>query len=71
MDEAGDRQRLQPGEQPREEMEIRLVDELAVGLERVGPIGDAVEDRTRTQLIEQGVEVRVDQQVHSPDVAGR
>ena len=44
VDVSGDRPRLQPRQQPGQEVEVGPVDQFAVGLEGIGPVGDAVED---------------------------
>ena len=71
MDVAGDRASLQTGQQAGDELEVRAVDELAVGLERVGAVGDAIENGAGPDRIKQQVQVGIDQEVHGPDVVRR
>ena len=68
MNVAGDRPRLQQPPAHQVRIEIGPVDELAVGLERIGAVSDAVEDGAGCGSLEERVEVGVDEEVDHADV---
>ena len=51
--------------------EVRLVDAVSVGLEGVRAVRQTVEHGARPHVVEEGVEVRLDQQVGHADAPGR
>ena len=57
-----------PASKTGREVEIRLIDQVAVGLEGISAVGHTVEDRARVNLVQQPVEVGVDEQVYLFDV---
>ena len=63
MHVAGNGQLTEAIHEPGRQSEVGFVDELGVGLERIGAIRDAVEDGPRFDRLDQGVEAGIDQQI--------
>jgi hypothetical protein len=64
----GDHSRLESLKQTGDEIEVCLVDASRIDLKRVGAVRDAVEDDTRPHVVEQGVEIRIDEEIERSDV---
>ena len=71
MDITGKLARVEPPQQPGDQVEVSAVDQLPVCLERVSAVSDAVEDGPRLHALEQRIQVRVDKQVGYQDMIAR
>ena len=69
MDVAGDVEHCQAPKQLGRQVEVRLVDEIALGLERVAAVAHTIEDRAWLQTIEQFIAVGIHQKVDDDGVA--